>query len=65
MSQNKEEANKAGSKFFKDVIDRASLNITKCMLKKTSLTVINETIQKENHDFDNKDGVQHISDMYQ
>ncbi|MFE4633239.1 hypothetical protein ACFRJ1_07640 [Streptomyces sp. NPDC056773] len=65
VSRSKEEATKSASTFARDVTDRSSSRIAERVLDRTSLRVTTEVTEKNTHGIDNRNGIGHISGVYQ
>lgn len=65
VSRSKEEATKSASTFSRDVTERSSNRISQRVLERTSLRVTTEVTEKNTHGLDNKNGIGHISGVYQ
>ncbi|MFD9408803.1 hypothetical protein ACFWBN_17535 [Streptomyces sp. NPDC059989] len=65
VSRSKEEATKSASTFSQDVTERSANRISERVLERTSLRVTTEVTEKNTHGLDNKNGIGHISGVYQ
>ena len=64
-ARSKEEATKSASKFSQDVTERSSRKIAERVLKRTQVTVTNETTEKNSHEINNVPGTGHVAGVYQ